>query len=728
MSFASPLPIPVLALLVVALGAAALWSVARAPVSRARRFTLAALRFAVLLAIALFLMRPVIIRPAGPRGIVVPVVVDASRSMAISDDSGATRFARAKALVDGPLSRALDGFRQDKLAIVDDVIALDPRTAPEGSTSDVAAALAQVAERYRGANIPGIVLLSDGAETGAGDLPAGIPPVYAVGVGTDPPRDLEVVSLDVDRDALSGSLVDVSASIVSRGYGRGPVTVRLLANGRPIDVRPMEPVADGLPFRVRFAAPAAEDVPVLYSVEVAPRSDERVSDNNVRSALLQPSGRPRRVLFIEGAPGFEHGFIARAWATDPLLEIDAVVRKGQNDSGQPTFCIQAPPDRAAALVQSMPADRRTLFAYDAVVLGNVGRELLTSEQVEALDAFVSRRGGGLLVFGARSYGPAGIAFASLRDLLPLAGSTALRTDAARVSLERGEPNRVLVTADGARHPLLRLGAGVDPVQAWSAAPVLAAISDAGQPRPGAQVLAMGSSGGALRPLLAVQQYGEGRTMAFTGEATFRWKMQRALDDRLFDTFWRQVARWLSASATDPVTIAPIPDVAPGGRARISTLVRGDSFEPVPGASVEVSIAGPGGHVEQLAARPDADVNGRYVVDWRPRGRGLHVVRATIRRPGAPTARTQRAVLVGGADLEMADPRRHDEVLRRIADATSGKLIDGSNLDVIGAALRKRAAATPTSAVEELWHRPSTFLLLVALLCGEWTLRRRWGLR
>lgn len=728
MSFASPVAAPVLVLLIAALAAAAIWSVARAPISRARRATLATLRLVSLLAIALLVMRPVIIRPAGPRGIVVPVLVDGSRSMGIVDESGATRFARATALVDGELSRALGGFQQARLALVDDVVPLAPGIGPTGGTSDLATALAQIAERYRGSNIPGVVLLSDGAETDAGDLPPGVPPVYAVPIGSDPPRDLEVVSIDADRDALSGSLVDLSVSIVSRGYGRQPVDVRLLADARPIDVRRVDPVADGLPFRVRFEVPAAGDAPVVYTVDVPARPDERVTANNTQSALVQPIERPRRVLFVEGAPGFEHGFVARAWTEDPLLDIDTVVRKGQNDSGQPTFYIQASADRAAALGHGVPVDRRTLFGYDAIVLGNVGRDLLTSEQVNALDAFVAKRGGGLLVFGARSFGPSGAASVSLGDLLPLGGGGPLRSDAARVSLERGEPNRVLVTADGARHPLLRVGAGVDPVQAWGAAPALAAISDAGQPRPGAQVLAVGSSGGALRPVLAVQQYGEGRTMTFTGEATFRWKMQRALDDRLFDTFWRQVARWLSASAGDPVTIAPIADVLPGGRTRVTAVVRSEAFEPVAGAAVEFVMTDPAGGVERVAARPDADASGRYVADWRPRVAGLHRVRATIRRAGAPASSAQRAVLVGGADVEMADPRRHDEVLRRLADASSGQLVEARNVAAIGAALRQRAANTPASTVEDLWHRPSVFLMLVALLCGEWALRRRWGLR
>jgi len=36
---------------------------------------------------------------------------------------------------------------------------------------------------------------------------------------------------------------------------------------------------------------------------------------------------------VEGAPGYEHTFLKRAWLRDEGLELDAVVRKGQNDQG-----------------------------------------------------------------------------------------------------------------------------------------------------------------------------------------------------------------------------------------------------------------------------------------------------------------------------------------------------------------------------------------------------------
>ena len=67
------------------------------------------------------------------------------------------------------------------------------------------------------------------------------------------------------------------------------------------------------------------------------------------------------MLLVEGAPGFEHTFLKRALARDPALEVDSVVRKGQNDEGRDTFFIQAAASRSAALATGYPVKRAELF-------------------------------------------------------------------------------------------------------------------------------------------------------------------------------------------------------------------------------------------------------------------------------------------------------------------------------------------------------------------------------
>ena len=83
-------------------------------------------------------------------------------------------------------------------------------------------------------------------------------------------------------------------------------------------------------------------------------------------------------------------------------------------------------------------------------------------------------------------------------------------------------------------------------------PALASISALGGPRPGAACLAVtGGPGGAARALVAVQRFGDGRSMVFTGEASWRWRMMLPTTDQSYDRFWRQAARWLGKARRSP---------------------------------------------------------------------------------------------------------------------------------------------------------------------------------
>jgi hypothetical protein len=217
-------------------------------------------------------------------------------------------------------------------------------------------------------------------------------------------------------------------------------------------------------------------------------------------------------------------------------------------------------------------------------------------------------------------------------------------------------------------------------------------------------------------------------MVFAGEASWRWKMQRPLDDRLYDTFWRQAARWLTAPTPDPVVVEAEGDLEPGRAGGISVLVRNAAFDPIRDATVDILVRHDDGRSETLRASLQDAARGRYAAMWSPPGRGLVRISAAARRGAERLASAENAIFVGGADLETTDPRRHDDVLARLAESTGGRLLSANRLDGLRELLQARIDASPATATRELWHGPWTFLALIALLSIEWTLRRRWGLR
>src|SRR5207249_2290793 len=108
--------------------------------------------------------------------------------------------------------------------------------------------------------------------------------------------DREVVGVTTAESVLSDATVDVAVSAVARGYGAAPIELRLLENGRPIDLRRVKPAGEGVPISETFRVSPNRDVATVYTVEIPTASDELVTDNNARSALVPAAGRPRRVL------------------------------------------------------------------------------------------------------------------------------------------------------------------------------------------------------------------------------------------------------------------------------------------------------------------------------------------------------------------------------------------------------------------------------------------------
>ena len=706
--------------------------------SAPQRYALIALRTLTLLAIVIFLMRP-IVRTTEPdaRAVVVPVLVDLSRSMGIEDVENTRRIDRARDLLTRSLLPALSSrFAVEVIGFGDDVapVTTDNLTAT-ARQSDLQGALAAMRDRYRGRAIPGIVLLSDGGDTaGTADrMAAESAPVYAFGIGA--PRvaqDREVLSVTAAEAVLDDSRVDLAVSAVSHGGAGGtePIELRLLENGRPIEVRRVSPAADGAPIHAVFQVAPGRGGPTVYTIEIPALPGELVPENNARSTLVQPPARNRRVLLIEGAPGFEHSFLKRAWSADSGLEVDSVVRKGRNEQGRDTYYIQAAQSRSDALRNGYPPRPDDLFRYDALVLANVEGHQLTRSQLEATRAFVAQRGGGLLVLGARSFLQQGLADTAIEEVLPL--SLQDRTGGVLPAVDAQGVNRVTLTTQGEAHPVMQLGlAADDSLKRWSTVPPLAAIAPLGGPRPGATVLALASgAGGTQRALVAVQRFGDGRSMIFAGEAAWRWRMMLPATDRSYDTFWRQAVRWLALPATDPIAITVPPGAAAGAPVAIQIAVRNQAFEPIRDATVDVRVTTADGRLEQVRATadPEAPTSGRYIARFKAGDSGVYRVVADAKRERVPLGSASAWLLVGGADLEMTDPRLNTAVLQRLAGASGGRVVSESDVAEVVSALETNVPAAALSVRRDLWHNGWSFAAIVLLLAGEWVLRRRWGLR
>ena len=577
MTFANPLPWWILALVVCAAGASA-WLVYRhLAASPLRRATLIGIRFASLLLLVLFLMRPVATTDdRTARDAIVPILVDTSRSMSIEDAGGLRRIDRARAIV---TERLLPAFRTVFAPRCSDSATTVATVTPDKLTatarrSDLAAALAAVRERYRGQVIAGIVLLTDGGDTtgtteqAAAD--AGLP-VYAIGVGSRTlTGDREVLSVTAAEAVLDDSRVDLAVSAVSHG-ATAPSPIRAAAaRERPADRGPARRIAGATARRSArcFRSSPRRGAATVYTVEIpAWRPESSVPENNARSVLVQPPSRPRRVLLVEGAPGFEHSFLKRALggrrrARGRLGRAQGEERAGGRHLLHPGGAV------AQRCADHRVSDRARgrCFATTRSCSPTSDGSMLTRSQLEATRDFVARRGGGLLVLGARSFLRQGLAGHAARGCRcrsssPIATSSGVLPAAAARGI-----NRVSLTAAGRRPPdhaarpatPTRPASAGTPSRRW---PRSRRWADRGR----APACWPSRAAPAARPraLVAVQRYGEGRSMVFAGEASWRWRMMLPATDRSYDTFWRQAVRWLALPAADPVAVTVPAAASPG---------------------------------------------------------------------------------------------------------------------------------------------------------------------
>ena len=168
MVFASPIPWWIAVLVAIGIGGIAFLSYRRplVPLTSIQRAILIGLRGLALAAVAVFVCRPVLLLPTPPSGeVVIPVLVDVSRSMGIADAGGDSRINRARGVLEKTLTPGLGGYASIEVLAFGD--SLSPTTADhltaDARRTDLAKAVDAARDRYRGRPVPAIVVLSEAA-------------------------------------------------------------------------------------------------------------------------------------------------------------------------------------------------------------------------------------------------------------------------------------------------------------------------------------------------------------------------------------------------------------------------------------------------------------------------------------------------------------------------------------------------------------------------------------
>jgi len=684
-----------------------------------------------------------------PQQNIIAVLVDDSRSMAISED-GSTRQAQAiKALENGVLSSLNRGF-QTRLYRVDDVPtridSLDNLKAlkPNAPSTRIGDSLKQLSEDTSDLPIGAVVLLSDGDDNTGGisadainALRARHIPVHTVGFGRErAAHDVELDDVVVAPRALAESRLAAKITLHQRGYAGARINltvhdvsagqVKVLAS-RTITLGPDGNLqTETLMFDIGGAGART------LQIAAGPLAGEENTANNALTRVVNVGSEPRRILYIENEPRWEFKFIRQAEEDDRMVEIASMVRTSENKIYRQG--ISDPKELAGGF----PSRAEDLFVYQGLIIGSVEAGYFTPAQQELIREFVDRRGGGLLLLGGQfALADGGWNASNLTDLLP----TTLPTQAGTFHRETDPKN-------GATHTTAELApAGVDSIitrlvddptanaAKWKQLPYLMDYEDPGTPKPGAAVLAnMITPEGRKLPLLITENFGHGRTSIMATGGSWRWQMSSPLGDTAHDLFWQQLLRWLVSDTPGQVTASvPAQVLLDNGAVTLTAEVRDQQFNPAPDAKVEAHILGPSGVNALVEMAPVHDNPGQFQATWSAPRTGAYLTEVTAQRADRATGTFKqigRDVLTfqrmdGVAENFHTEQNR--DLLERLATQTGGQYWKPADLAKLAASIPFSEAGVTMRETKDLWNLPLVFLVLVLLRFSEWWLRRKWGI-
>ena len=215
------------------------------------------------------------------------------------------------------------------------------------------------------------------------------------------------------------------------------------------------------------------------------------------------------------------------------------------------------------------------------------------------------------------------------------------------------------------------------------------------------------------PLLASWQYGLGRSVAFTSDATARWGVEWVGWEN-YQRFWNQVVRWTITEGKTDNLEAWVEER--GEQAVLVVDARDNRGDYLNALDLDAAVVYPNRDSETVKLHQVAP--GRYEAPFTPTSEGAYFIRvAGSTRVDAAidetVAQTTGWVLSYSAEYRPRDP--DTRFLERIAEITRGGSLEGKSATVFEHNLNYEEAATP------IW--PWLLALAAFLFIGDIAVRR-----
>ena len=468
------------------------------------------LRLAAAVALAIALVNPVLLdEEREALRSVVALVVDRSQSQDIGERAEATDEAVAE------LQNRLSRFPQYDVRVVE---AGRSDNADERTRTRLFSAVDSALRDVPPSRVAGTIMVTDGQVHDVPAAGASGGPLHVLITGEEDEFDRRIQFERAPRFGIVSRAVEMTYRVVSTGDEQGPVTVRLLVNGKRVSD---EQAIIGQETALEIVVPNAGKNIVELVIESTP--DELTDVNNKAVAIVDGIRENLRVLLVSGEPHAGE----RTWRN--LLKSDTAVDLNH-------FTILRPPEKQDGTpineLSLIAFPTRELFVerindFDLIIFDRYQhRDVLPILYYDYIAEYVENGGALLVAAGPEYAGHQSIASTPLMSALP-----AMPTGDV---IEQGFHPRL--TETGERHPVTRglEGSQSEPPQ-WSRWFRLIDIQ-----RPQGEVVMQGAD---ERPLLVLNRRGEGRVGMLLSDQGWLWA-------RGFEgggphvSLYRRIAHWL----------------------------------------------------------------------------------------------------------------------------------------------------------------------------------------
>jgi len=681
------------------------------------------LRVVTLLALIALILNPQALLPReNPGKPKLIALFDTSDSMATRDVGNDSRFAGAARMLTNSATwkRLNENFVLELRRFERDARPIEPQqltTALQlGDASDIGAVLATAASQQgEEKSQAGVLLISDGRATAPGVLDAAqlalarSVPVWTLCVGGAVPRhDLSIETASSEALAFRGAEVELVATLRAAGYPNRSFKVEVLNGDKVVEGREVIPATNGTA-RVSVRVKAPESGEHAYTFRVPAEPDESDTANNERTVFLRSVGEKVRVLIAEGQPHWDTKFLVQSLKRNPHVDVTAVYRLNAN---RHVAVVSTAGTETRAEKDLFPRTADALNAFDIIVLGRGAEAFFDAGTEQLLTDFVSKRAGSVVFARGKPYGGR---YQALAKFEPIAWG------------EGSAPTLRLKPTDAARdNPIFDLGGNGNLDELLDRLPALDQSSVTLGEKPLSVVLA--TSANPDGPVvLAYQRYGQGKALSLNASGLWRWAFREAGQEEsetAYSRFWLSLMQWLISGS----------QFLPGADVSLTSARRYYTSE----QPLQFVIATR--NVDRSAYQPKLVVTGgERPVEVEPRPRGEMFVaeagpfapgtyRVSLRNNFGKPAELSQNVAVVSASVEKRELSADRELMRQIAETSGGAVLNPDDLGRLDEVVRKWDAARQLAHRQRpIWDRWSVLVPMLALLGGEWWLRRREGL-